>query len=121
LIDGFKYWKKEDLAANTQNDSEESDVRSNERYLKPGNQTSSANKTKKNRIVSSPIMEERLQNTRSNPNLLGNSRNRSKFNHSRIASQTCLTIQESMGAGDFIEDTQNDSVAYTNDSPDHKP
>jgi hypothetical protein len=121
LIDGFKYWKKEDLATNTQNDSEESDVRSSDRYLKQGNQTSSANRTMKNRIISSPVKEDRLNNTRSNPSLLGNSRNMYKFNHSRIVSQTCMTIQESMGADDFIDDTHNDSVAFTNDSPDHKP
>lgn len=121
-IDGLKYWNKDDLANNDmEGESEESDVRSSDRYNRTVNQSLSANKPGKIRVISSNIKEDKLNKTKSNQNLLDNSVNKKKFNRQRIASQTFLETEQTIDVDDFIEEIQNDSVGYTDDSPDNKP
>ena len=102
-------------------DSEESDIRSSDKYQITANKSSSANKPGSSRNISSLNYGDRLSNTKSNPNLHDSSTGIKKFNRLRVASETFLNTEQTMDVDDFIEEVQNDSVAFTNDSPSCKP
>lgn len=110
VLDGYKYWKKEDFIEESQDNSEHSKSRSITRKYKITLKSDSSTKRLKGRMLSSPVREE---NTENNYDDQIDFKSPEKKNKQRVGSQI-FEDKKDMNEDDFIDKDDKPSESAQN-------